>query len=324
MAERSNDETVKALGERLSLSSADEQQQPVTLDTLLPELQHRVYSSLLQDGWLSAFKLSISSFALLHAFRSLPHTEFRLPCLRLAGLAKANVPLCVPCAHEPEDWRHAMKTIVELWRQLASIEAFDADEKQKYLRWISGDQTDCWSVRRAIVGVSLLPGGGIKACFQTDGQFQPHALTAVHVLFDRADHNDRVSAMENFSFERFERLLRWLAGGLPPEICCPERHTIFFGERSSASPVFDAKSSRRRLRLLMAEYNQILCRGLSYFVERPLPQTPGADGVGVAELDELVAWARSHSFRTSNRQFGAFCQICQMATCDDGVVDYWA
>jgi len=294
-----------------------------TLETLPVELQHKVFTLLLNardvDRYVaSAHKLAGVSTTLRNAYTTIPSTEFKMSALSLLSLSPLAPDSCAT------DWRRAYERTRMFWQQLASLQPFtEPDETQKYLRHIADElrqadrapaeaavcaSSDSPTVRRAIVGLSLMPSS-LQECFRAeDGRWQPHVRAAVQFLFAAyraiAAPKERVdeAASRHFSFDSFERLARWM----------------LFEPQSS-----DEVSVRTKLRLLMAEHEQIQCRDASEFIDRPMPR--GVRNRGVVDLEALTKDSKDRQWRGGNRQFGSFSQLIRLAECREGnTMDYWA
>lgn len=172
---------------------------------------------------------------------------------------------------------------------------------QKYLRWLENKPADCFEVRRAIFGASLLPASldvfSLRKQLIFTEQFQL-ALTIMlspfnsllalvstenfNNYYDTGDDDELIRVgdvytcndnscwqkiMHHFDPARYFRLLEWLIG------------------------------NNKRLRQLMAEVNQIKCRGVTTFIRRSYIHP---------------------------RQNDACLQIINLTKMDDSLVKYWA
>ena len=70
----------------------------------------------------------------------------------------------------------------------------------------------------------------------------------------------------------------------------------------------------------MAEYEQIRCRGAAEFLDAPMPRSLRR---GAIDLEALEAAAMDHSWRSTHRQLGSFCQLVRLAN-HDKEVEFWA
>jgi hypothetical protein len=198
-------------------------------------------------------------------------------------------------------------------------------EGQKYLRWLVGEleathSADAPVVRRALVGLSLLPRS-IATCFRaSDGRWEPPVRAAVQYLFAAyraiAAPKERVdeAATRLFDFGRFERVCEGMLHDLAS-----------VGEDSDAPRVegcacHPSVHPSQKLRLLMAEYEQIRCRGAAEFIDAPMPRSLRR---GAIDLEALEAAAMDHSWRSTHRQLGSFCQLVRLAN-HDKEVEFWA
>ena len=313
---------------------------PVDLLEALPvDLLHRLFTLLLlPDNKDEAVSRSHSS-APLHssmagllaacsqhlraAYLTLPEHAFRAPALALLGLSQTVSPM--ESIQEP-NWRHAYHTTCIVWRRLARMPPFtEPKEGQKYLRWLVGEleathSADAPVVRRALVGLSLLPRS-IATCFRaSDGRWEPPVRAAVQYLFAAyraiAAPKERVdeAATRLFDFGRFERVCEGMLHDLAS-----------VGEDSDAPRVegcacHPSVHPSQKLRLLMAEYEQIRCRGAAEFIDAPMPRSLRR---GAIDLEALEAAAMDHSWRSTHRQLGSFCQLVRLAN-HDKEVEFWA
>lgn len=315
---------------------------PVDLLEALPvDLLHRLFALLLlADNKDEAVSRSHSS-APLHssmvggglfaacsqhlraAYLTLPEHAFRAPALALLGLSQTVSPM--ESIQEP-NWRHAYHTTCIVWRRLARMPPFtEPKEGQKYLRWLVGEleaahSADAPVVRRALVGLSLLPRS-IATCFRaSDGRWEPPVRAAVQYLFAAyraiAAPKERVdeAATRLFDFGRFER------------VCEGMLHDLASVGADSDAPRVEGCACHpsvhpsQKLRLLMAEYEQIRCRGAAEFIDAPMPRSLRR---GAVDLDALEAAAMDHSWRSTHRQLGSFCQLVRLAN-HDKEVEFWA
>ena len=313
---------------------------PVDLLEALPvDLLHRLFTLLLlpdnKDEAVSrshssaplhssmAGHLAACSQHLRAAYLTLPEHAFRAPALALLGLSQTVSPM--ESIQEP-NWRHAYHTTCIVWRRLARMPPFtEPKEGQKYLRWLVGEleathSADAPVVRRALVGLSLLPRS-IATCFRaSDGRWEPPVRAAVQYLFAAyraiAAPKERVdeAATRLFDFGRFER------------VCDGMLHDLAsVGEDSDAPRVegcacHPSVHPSQKLRLLMAEYEQIRCRGAAEFIDAPMPRSLRR---GAIDLEALEAAAMDHSWRSTHRQLGSFCQLVRLAN-HDKEVEFWA
>ena len=313
---------------------------PVDLLEALPvDLLHRLFTLLLlpdnKDEAVSrshssaplhssmAGHLAACSQHLRAAYLTLPEHAFRAPALALLGLSQTVSPM--ESIQEP-NWRHAYHTTCIVWRRLARMPPFtEPKEGQKYLRWLVGEleathSADAPVVRRALVGLSLLPRS-IATCFRaSDGRWEPPVRAAVQYLFAAyraiAAPKERVdeAATRLFDFGRFERVCEGLLDDLAS-----------VGEDSDAPRVegcacHPSVHPSQKLRLLMAEYEQIRCRGAAEFIDAPMPRSLRR---GAIDLEALEAAAMDHSWRSTHRQLGSFCQLVRLAN-HDKEVEFWA
>jgi hypothetical protein len=313
---------------------------PVDLLEALPvDLLHRLFTLLLlpdnKDEAVSrshssaplhssmAGHLAACSQHLRAAYLTLPEHAFRAPALALLGLSQTVSPM--ESIQEP-NWRHAYHTTCIVWRRLARMPPFtEPKEGQKYLRWLVGEleathSADAPVVRRALVGLSLLPRS-IATCFRaSDGRWEPPVRAAVQYLFAAyraiAAPKERVdeAATRLFDFGRFERVCEGMLHDLAS-----------VGEDSDAPRVegcacHPSVHPSQKLRLLMAEYEQIRCRGAAEFIDAPMPRSLRR---GAIDLEALEAAAMDHSWRSTHRQLGSFCQLVRLAN-HDKEVEFWA
>jgi hypothetical protein len=313
---------------------------PVDLLEALPvDLLHRLFTLLLlpdnKDEAVSrshssaplhssmAGHLAACSQHLRAAYLTLPEHAFRAPALALLGLSQTVSPM--ESIQEP-NWRHAYHTTCIVWRRLARMPPFtEPKEGQKYLRWLVGEleathSADAPVVRRALVGLSLLPRS-IATCFRaSDGRWEPPVRAAGQYLFAAyraiAAPKERVdeAATRLFDFGRFERVCEGMLHDLASD-----------GEDSDAPRVegcacHPSVHPSQKLRLLMAEYEQIRCRGAAEFIDAPMPRSLRR---GAIDLEALEAAAMDHSWRSTHRQLGSFCQLVRLAN-HDKEVEFWA
>jgi hypothetical protein len=339
---------------------------PVDLLEALPvDLLHRLFTLLLlpdnKDEAVSrshssaplhssmAGHLAACSQHLRAAYLTLPEHAFRAPALALLGLSQTVSPM--ESIQEP-NWRHAYHTTCIVWRRLARMPPFtEPKEGQKYLRWLVGEleathSADAPVVRRALVGLSLLPRS-IATCFRaSDGRWEPPVRAAVQYLFAAyraiAAPKERVdeAATRLFDFGRFERVCEGMLEGLGEGgssvslrrsqnvtlVCEGMLHDLAsVGEDSDAPRVegcacHPSVHPSQKLRLLMAEYEQIRCRGAAEFIDAPMPRSLRR---GAIDLEALEAAAMDHSWRSTHRQLGSFCQLVRLAN-HDKEVEFWA
>lgn len=277
-----------------------------------------LHSSMAGGGLLAACSQHLRA-----AYLTLPEHAFRAPALALLGLSQTVSPM--ESIQEP-NWRHAYHTTCIVWRRLARMPPFtEPKEGQKYLRWLVGEleaahSADAPVVRRALVGLSLLPRS-IATCFRaSDGRWEPPVRAAVQYLFAAyraiAAPKERVdeAATRLFDFGRFERVCEGMLHDLAS-----------VGEDSDAPRVegcacHPSVHPSQKLRLLMAEYEQIRCRGAAEFIDAPMPRSLRR---GAIDLEALEAAAMDHSWRSTHRQLGSFCQLVRLAN-HDKEVEFWA
>jgi hypothetical protein len=311
----------------------------LVFDVLPVDLLHRLFTLLLlpdnKDEAVSrshssaplhssmAGHLAACSQHLRAAYLTLPEHAFRAPALALLGLSQTVSPM--KSIQEP-NWRHAYHTTCIVWRRLARMPPFtEPKEGQKYLRWLVGEleathSADAPVVRRALVGLSLLPRS-IATCFRaSDGRWEPPVRAAVQYLFAAyraiAAPKERVdeAATRLFDFGRFER------------VCEGMLHDLASVEEDSDAPRVEGCACHpsvhpsQKLRLLMAEYEQIRCRGAAEFIDAPMPRSLRR---GAIDLEALEAAAMDHSWRSTHRQLGSFCQLVRLAN-HDKEVEFWA
>jgi hypothetical protein len=313
---------------------------PVDLLEALPvDLLHRLFTLLLlpdnKDEAVSrshssaplhssmAGHLAACSQHLRAAYLTLPEHAFRAPALALLGLSQTVSPM--KSIQEP-NWRHAYHTTCIVWRRLARMPPFtEPKEGQKYLRWLVGEleathSADAPVVRRALVGLSLLPRS-IATCFRaSDGRWEPPVRAAVQYLFAAyraiAAPKERVdeAATRLFDFGRFERVCEGMLHDLASVGEDSDAHRV---EGCACHP---SVHPSQKLRLLMAEYEQIRCRGAAEFIDAPMPRSLRR---GAIDLEALEAAAMDHSWRSTHRQLGSFCQLVRLAN-HDKEVEFWA
>ena len=303
----------------------EEASPPPTLDTLNIDVLHRIFALLLQHTstccWSASLSLlreedgarrhlsSVTSLAaacsaLYRALASLNGSAFHEPTQLLLGIPlKSKI-----AVRGVSDWRKAYETVQSLWLALASMPPFTSEnETQKYLSWMPREgSSDHPIVRRALVGLSLLPSQ-VKECFDSTGSaLRPHVYTAVGFIFDRARGTDKKCSLD---FERFVRLARWAT----------EHEGCAANMPGAPGGAVLRGPWQGRLRIIMAEHHQIKLRGAGQFQHEPL------QGIRVDNLERLASVSLDHSWRSSHRQIGSFCQLVRLAGCDaDGTVGYWA
>jgi len=163
---------------------------------------------------------------------------------------------------------------------------------------------------------SMHPSGGdhtIERVYLRDGPRVTLRLAEGH-------HTPRdVRALRLLDLGRLRSLVRWLTAD--------EQNAM--GDRTSCV-------SSDRLRLVMAEYQQIFCRGMpTRFVDGRLEtswcfhvRTPKvAKEVRLCAAVRIIARSSAEvpRWRSQHRQLGSLCQLVRLANCDrDSNVDFWA
>eukprot|EP00092_Neocalanus_flemingeri_P030320 GFUD01032915.1.p1 GENE.GFUD01032915.1~~GFUD01032915.1.p1 ORF type:complete len:258 (+),score=54.21 GFUD01032915.1:22-795(+) len=190
-------------------------------------------------------------------------------------------------ADKDVDWMQAMREVVSLFKRLAKCPPPGCG-LQKYLRWLQHRPADCDIVRRVLVGVSMLPTSfrEMTEIVNKDKSkicFTERSKIILNWLFPK-EKNYRI---------KIERLLE------VDKLVHP-----FFNFNKFQVLMEYVMESNERLRLVMAEYHQISCRGLF-------------EHVGFS------SWTRPHAFMTNCRQMGALLDLIKLNNQSPGI-RFWA
>ena len=187
-----------------------------------------------------------------------------------------------------QDWRMVLAQTGLLFKQLAGLKS-PGCPFQKYLRWLEGLPADCPIVRRVLVGVSMLPKTfreliePVSVVNPTMICFNLMAKTILSWMFMDDKENYKKDRLQNiprvdrnvgnyFEYERFKELIEYVS---------------------------EDGESDQRLRQIMAEYRQIVCRGR--FMKTGFSKWTGTSQ-SLAELEKRNA---SENFKYLSRQMGA-------------------
>jgi len=236
--------------------SDPDQIEPITLDHLPEELLIAILCLLnLKD----ARSLSKTCEAFQAAFKAVPNLLHRHWLLQSLWLT----PETTTCIFFPDtnnhDWRQARENVERLFEKLSLCKP-PGCKYQKYLRWLQGEKADCPIIRKALVGVSMLP------LYFLD-------------MFQDSDQADKENLMERKEklTERSWKMLGWMfpyceVGSDSPqsEVDIPCKRSTNVGKYFDYQKflklmdfiLLDPEESDKRLRQVMAEYHQISCRGL--------------------------------------------------------------
>ena len=138
-----------------------------------------------------------------------------------------------------------MREVCSLFRRLAKCPP-PGCAIQKYLRWLQGRPADCDIVRRVLVGVSMLPA-----------TFREMTETVNKTDESKICFTDRSKIILNWLFPRENgyQIKGKLLENENPVV------TFFTFQKFKVFTEYVIESNER-LRLVMAEYHQISCRGL--------------------------------------------------------------
>ena len=203
-------------------------------------------------------------------------------------------------ADKDKDWRLAMREVFSLFRRLATCPPPGCGI-QKYLRWLQGRPADCGIVRRVLVGVSMLPASfrqmtEVAKADKSKICFNKRSKTILNWLFPK----------EKGYQIQIEKLLE------PDEPIGP-----FFIFRKFQVLTEYVIESNERLRLVMAEYHQISCRGLFEDVGFSTWTRPSSI------LEDIESGSTEENFRKHGRQMGALLDLIMLNNQLTGI-RFWA
>eukprot|EP00092_Neocalanus_flemingeri_P030321 GFUD01032916.1.p1 GENE.GFUD01032916.1~~GFUD01032916.1.p1 ORF type:complete len:268 (+),score=59.70 GFUD01032916.1:22-804(+) len=259
------------------------------LQDLPPELLLKIISLLsLKDALI----LSTTCRTVCSTVLGVSNTFHRHWVLQYLKLIPENVKIGRINQEACNDWKLTKKEAQSLFRRLANCPP-PGCEGQKYLRWLQGRPADCDIVRRVLVGVSMLPASFSEMTESVDEKdeskiirFTKRSKIILNWLFpeekDRIKDRTKVERLLEtdkpvgpfFNFDKFQVLMEYVM------------------------------ESNERLRLVMAEYHQISCRGLF-------------EHVGFS------SWTRPHAFMTNCRQMGALLDLIKLNNQSPGI-RFWA
>eukprot|EP00092_Neocalanus_flemingeri_P020438 GFUD01022142.1.p1 GENE.GFUD01022142.1~~GFUD01022142.1.p1 ORF type:complete len:271 (+),score=57.20 GFUD01022142.1:82-894(+) len=203
-------------------------------------------------------------------------------------------------ADKDVDWMQAMREVVSLFKRLAKCPPPGCG-LQKYLRWLQHRPADCDIVRRVLVGVSMLPTSfrEMTEIVNKDESkicFTERSKIILNWLFPK-EKNYRI---------KIERLLE------VDKLVDP-----FFNFNKFQVLMEYVMDSNERLRLVMAEYHQISCRGLFEDVGFLSWTRPSSI------LVEIESGSSDENFTKHGRQIGALLDLIKLNNQSPGI-RFWA
>ena len=206
----------------------------------------------------------------------------------------------VVVAGDAQHWKAEFREAYSLFRRLVNCPP-PGCPYQKYLRWLQGKPADCGIVRRVLVGVSMLPP-------TIRDMTEPVKTDQYMVCF-----TERSRIILNWLFPKEREYLKRLDKIVEVENPIGQ----FFNFRHFKALVEYVMEENERLRLVMAEYHQIQCRGLfedTGFVAWTRP---------ASIIQEIESLSPAENFREHGRQMGALLDLLSINSQAPGI-RFWA